>query len=127
MKKLLVALFLVLVLAACGTNVTSGTVIGKKYDPARSWQVEVPDYVYVPVMRTRQSCSYSSTTKSQTCRTETYTDMQMRYVGSHTETRSKKDEWFLVLRDSEGNEGQVSVSKDQYDGYRNGDWFGDVE
>lgn len=128
MKKIIVflAAIALLVLTACGTHVTSGTVVEKKFDPARTWVVQVPDYIYVPVSKTRMSCSYNSTTKSQSCTSQVYTDMEMRFVGYHDETRSKPDEWFLVLEDSEGNRGQVEVTQSDYSGYSQGDWYGET-
>lgn len=121
----LVVLVLILLLTACGSRVSSGTVVDKQFDPARSWMVSVPDVIYVPVSRTRTSCSYNSYTKSNSCSTYVYTDMEMRVVGFHDEVRSKPDEWFLVLEDSEGNRGRVSVTKDAYTGYTFGDWYGE--
>lgn len=122
----LVILVLILLLTACGSRVSSGTVVDKQFDPARSWTEPVADIVYVPVSKTRTSCSYNSTTKSNSCSTYIYTDMEMRIVGYHDEVRTKPDEWFLVLEDSEGNQGRVQVTQDIFSGYRNGDWYGET-
>jgi hypothetical protein len=110
-KRFIVALMLMFSLVACGTfGVSEGDVIDKNYVPARDWQEQVQDYIWVPVYKTRMSCTTNSK-GYQTCSTFGYTDMERRWVGSHTEDRHENEYWTLTIKDGNGNVGTVRVSK----------------
>jgi hypothetical protein len=110
-KRFIVALLLMFSLVACGTfGVSEGDVIDKAYHPARDWQERVEDYIYVPVMRSRTVCTYDSKGNSR-CYPQSYSDMEMRWVGSHMEDRHENEYWTLTIKDGNDNVGTVRVSK----------------
>ena len=109
--------FTVPLLSSCG-GVTEGTVIEKKHEPMHVWTVNVPDYVTVTEPRT--TCGPTSGGKT-TCAT-TYRTVR-KPVGSRTETKVDDEDFYLVLRDEDGNTGQVDVDEATYDRTELGQWY----
>lgn len=114
MKRLAVLLLLAaLLVTGCGHSITSGTVIDKRYVPARDWETTEPTIMYIPVTNYRTVCS--TVNKQTQCRSQAYTDMQMRIVGYHQERHHENEYWVLTLRDSESDDtGDVRVSKERF-------------
>lgn len=110
MKRIITILFLALLLAGCG-GPTSGTVIGKHYEPAHT------DLVFIPI-QTGQVCTGSGTATSPRVCNPIMTPMPFQVYDDA--------DWKLKLRNGDDT-GWVSVSEGAYSEYEEGDHFGDPD
>jgi hypothetical protein len=85
---------LALMLAACGTTVTSGTVYDKEHDPAGT---------------------------TTTC--DRYGGSGTRRSCTKWKTKTKPEHWELKLRNGKGDTGEVEVDRATYDRYQIGDHY----
>ena len=119
MKKWIL-LFSVALLAACGTRVEAGTIVGKEYVPAKDWTSQEPTYAWIPHTHTSTTCSG----KPLVCRTSTYTTSDYTWIGMHTEYHHDDQKWVLHLKDKDGNPGDVTVPQTVYSEQQIGNWYG---
>lgn len=125
MRRLVLAL-LVLLLAGCGEPaLTAGQVIDREFEAAHYETYTVQDYAWVSRPRTR--CTYDSYSKRNSCRTSYESDYV--WVGSHQEQRWVKDHWFLTIRacpddpEKKCRKRRVQVTQADYEGHNIGQWW----
>lgn len=107
MRKIIAAIFVAfaLMLTACSTSVTAGTVTDKEYVAEHTEMQDV----------TEQDCDYRKVgkKKKKVCKTEV--------VGEEEVT--VPDVWTLTLEDKKGNTDTVEVSEAQYDEAVEGEFY----
>jgi hypothetical protein len=107
MRKFIVALFvaLALMLSACATEVTAGTVTDKEYVAEHTEMQDI----------TEQDCEYKKVgkKKKRVCETEVVGEEEVTIPAEYT----------LDLEDDKGNTGTVEVTEAEYDSVEVGDFF----